>query len=97
MTNELERQIEQQDPAAKKSRRRSLKNVSEPATDQPVGKVRLRLIPIWLRIIIVILLFLTAVIVGLIVGYSVIGDGAASDVLKWETWQHLLDIINGKE
>ena len=96
MTKELERQIEQKEPAAKKTRR-SQKNVSEPPTDQPVGKVRLRLIPIWLRILIVILLFLVAVIVGLVVGYSVIGDGAASDVLKWETWQHLLDIINGKE
>lgn len=96
MKNELETQIEQQGPAAKKTRHRG-KNVSEPPKDQPVGKVRLRLIPIWLRIIIVILLFLVAVIVGLVIGYSLIGDGAASDVLKWETWQHLLDIINGKE
>ncbi|MFL0581088.1 DNA-directed RNA polymerase subunit beta [Solibacillus sp. FSL K6-1781] len=96
MTNELDRQIEQKEPAAQKTRRR-IKNVSEPPTEQPVGKVRLRLIPIWLRIIIVILLFLVAVIVGLVIGYSVIGDGAAFDVLKWETWQHLLDIINGKE
>lgn len=96
MTNELETQMEQKEPAAKKTRRR-VKNLSEPPTNQPVGKVRLRLIPIWLRIIIVILLFLVAVIVGLVIGYSVIGDGAASDVLKWETWQHLLDIINGKE
>lgn len=96
MTNELERQMEQKEPTAKKARR-SLKNVSEPQTDQPVGKVRLRLIPIWLRVIIVLLVFIAAVILGLVVGYSVIGDGAASDVLKWETWQHLLDIINGKE
>ncbi|BAK17784.1 hypothetical protein SSIL_3361 [Solibacillus silvestris StLB046] len=96
MTNELDRQGEQKEPTPKKPRRR-IKNVSEPPTDQPVGKVRLRLIPIWLRIIIVILLFLVAVIVGLVVGYSGIGDGAASDILKWETWQHLLDIINGKE
>ncbi|WP_339175153.1 DNA-directed RNA polymerase subunit beta [Solibacillus sp. FSL R5-0691] len=97
MTNDFETQTEQKEPAAKKTRRR-VKNVSEPTTtDQPVGKVRLRLIPIWLRIIIVILLFLVAVILGLVIGYSVLGDGAASDVLKWETWQHLLDIINGKE
>lgn len=96
MTNELETQMEQKEPAAKKTRRR-VKNVSDQPTDQPDGKVRLRLIPIWLRIIIVMLLFLVAVIVGLVIGYSVIGDGAAPDVLKLETWQHLLDIINGKE
>lgn len=75
MTNELETQTEQNEPAAKKTRRR-VKNVSEQTTDQPVGKVRLRLIPIWLRIIIVILLFLVAVVVGLVIGYSVLGDGA---------------------
>lgn len=96
MKNELERQMEQNEPTAKKARR-SLRKVSEPQTDQPVRKIRLRLIPIWLRIIIVLLLFIVAVILGLVVGYGIIGDGAASDVLKWETWQHLLDIINGEE
>ena len=34
--------------------------------------------------------------VGLTVGYSLIGDGQADDALKWSTWQHLLDIMNGK-
>ena len=34
--------------------------------------------------------------IGLTVGYSYIGDGQAEDALKWSTWQHLLDIMNGK-
>lgn len=96
MTKELDRRVVQQEPPAKK-KRRSFRKVSEPNTDQPARWVRLRLIPIWLRIIVVFLLFGIATIVGLIVGYSIIGDGATSDVLKGDTWQHLLDIINGKE
>ncbi|MGN7478122.1 DNA-directed RNA polymerase subunit beta [Solibacillus silvestris] len=96
MTNELDRRVEQQEPTAKKTRR-SLREVSEQNTDQPVRWVQLRLIPIWLRIILVLLIFVAAAYSGLHVGYSIIGDGAASDVLKWDTWQHLLDIMNGKE
>ena len=96
MTKELDRRVVQQASPAKKTRR-SLKEVSEPNTDQPTRWVRLRLIPIWLRIIVVVLIFGIATITGLIVGYSIIGDGATSDVLKSDTWQHLLNIINGKE
>ena len=97
MTKELDRRVVEQASPAKKTRR-SLKEVSEPNMDQqPTRWVRLRLIPIWLRIIVVILIFGIATIAGLIVGYSIIGDGATSDVLKGDTWQHLLNIINGKE
>ncbi|WP_339215147.1 DNA-directed RNA polymerase subunit beta [Solibacillus sp. FSL W8-0372] len=96
MTKELDRRVVEQASPAKKTRR-SLKEASEPNTDQPTRWVRLRLIPIWLRIIVVILVFGIATIAGLIVGYSIIGDGATSDVLKGDTWQHLLNIINGKE
>lgn len=96
MTKELDRRVVEQASPAKKTRR-SLKEVSEPNTDQPTRWVRLRLIPIWLRIIVVILIFGIATMAGLIVGYSIIGDGATSDVLKGDTWQHLLNIINGKE
>ncbi|WP_235867574.1 DNA-directed RNA polymerase subunit beta [Ureibacillus chungkukjangi] len=31
------------------------------------------------------------------VGFGVIGSGEPLDVLKQETWQHMLDIINGQE
>lgn len=59
--------------------------------------VQIRLIPIWLRIIIVLLLMLGAIIAGLKIGYGVIGDGDSSKVLERSTWQHIIDIINGKE
>lgn len=96
MTKELDRRVVEQPPTAKKTRH-SLKEIPEPNTDQPVRWVQLRLLPIWLRIILVLLLFLLAAVVGLNVGYSIIGDGASSEVFKWDTWQHILDIMSGKE
>lgn len=59
--------------------------------------VQIRLIPIWLRVLLVLLLLSTAAVVGAMIGYGYIGDGQPSDVLKKETWVHILDIINGKE
>ncbi|QBK25271.1 DNA-directed RNA polymerase subunit beta [Ureibacillus thermophilus] len=58
---------------------------------------RTRKIPIWLRIVIVLILMFFASICGLMIGYGVIGEGAPMDALKWETYQHILDLINGKE
>lgn len=59
--------------------------------------VQIRLFPIWLRIIIVLVLIVLAAILGAMVGYGVIGDGEARDALKWETWQHIIDIMSGKK
>ena len=103
MTNEFERQAVQ--PTIKKTRRRFRQQQPqeqqppspEPTNDQPVRWVQLRLIPIWLRIILVVALFIAAGAIGITVGYSVIGGGDSSDALQWSTWQHLLDIMSGKE
>ena len=59
------------------------------------GRVRIRLIPIWLRILIVLVLLVAAVAFGAMFGYSVIGEGEASDIFKKATWQHIFDIMNG--
>lgn len=59
--------------------------------------VQIRLFPIWLRILLVLSLILGAIAAGLMVGYGYIGDGEPKDVLKWEKWQHILDIMKGKE
>ncbi|MEK4698492.1 DNA-directed RNA polymerase subunit beta [Solibacillus sp. FSL R7-0668] len=101
MTNEFEQKAEQ--PTIKKTRRSFRKQQEtqqphpEPTNDQPVRWVQLRLIPIWLRIILIAVLFVATAAIGLIIGYSVIGDGDAADTLKWSTWQHLLDIMSGKQ
>ncbi|WP_274309121.1 DNA-directed RNA polymerase subunit beta [Solibacillus daqui] len=99
MTDEFEQQAAQ--PTLKKTRRGFRRQQEtpqpEPTNDQPVRWVQLRLIPIWLRIILVVVLFVAAAAIGLIIGYSVIGDGDSADALKWSTWQHLLDIMSGKQ
>ena len=64
---------------------------------KPTKWVQIRLVPIWLRVLIIFALLFLAVVAGLTVGYSILGDGDSSDVLKWSTWQHLIDIITGKE
>ncbi|MEG0385892.1 MAG: DNA-directed RNA polymerase subunit beta [Solibacillus sp.] len=94
MTNELERRTQQPDATPRKRRRRG---TEEPQSDQPIRWVQLRLIPIWLRIIIVTALFVGVAVLGLTIGYSFIGDGEVGGALKWSTWQHLLDIMQGKE
>ncbi|MFJ7648947.1 DNA-directed RNA polymerase subunit beta [Lysinibacillus sp. NPDC097279] len=59
--------------------------------------VQIRLIPIWLRVVLVLVLIIVAAILGTMVGYSVIGQGKAMDVFNLETWRHIFDIMNGKE
>lgn len=56
-------------------------------------KPRRRIFPIWIRIIVVLTLCAIALIVGLMVGYAILGDGKPLDALKSETWQHIIDIV----
>ncbi|GEM02388.1 DNA-directed RNA polymerase subunit beta [Halolactibacillus halophilus] len=57
-----------------------------------------RIFPIWLRIIVVILLIFIALIIGLLVGYSVLGGGEEPlEVLTFDFWQHIIDIMTGVE
>lgn len=58
--------------------------------------VQIRLFPIWLRIVLVLALLVVMAALGAMVGYGVIGDGNPGDALKWETWQHILDIMRGE-
>jgi len=57
---------------------------------------RVRLFPIWLRLVIVVALIIISTIAGAVIGYGVIGDGNPLDALKWSTWQHIIDIV-GKD
>jgi Flp pilus assembly protein TadB len=54
---------------------------------------RRRIFPIWLRIIVVLLLAASALVAGLMIGFGVVGDGTPTDILKVETWQHIIDIV----
>ncbi|WP_088104365.1 DNA-directed RNA polymerase subunit beta [Halalkalibacter urbisdiaboli] len=60
-------------------------------------RLRIRLIPIWLRLLIVVVLVGGSLLLGLMVGYGVLGDGVPADALKPETWYHILDIMKPTE
>lgn len=59
--------------------------------------VQLRMLPIWSRVLLVIILLVIVAFIGLRIGYGVIGDGDPADILKKETWTHIVDIVKGKE
>ncbi|WP_026691562.1 DNA-directed RNA polymerase subunit beta [Alteribacter aurantiacus] len=58
---------------------------------------RIRLIPIWLRIILVVLFLFISLVAGAMIGYGVVGDGNPVDVFERDTWYHIVDIIYGTE
>jgi DNA-directed RNA polymerase subunit beta len=60
---------------------------------KPSRWVRVRMLPIWLRILLFILLLAGSLALGAVIGFAVIGDGKAADVFKAETWQHIIDIV----
>ncbi|WP_077619859.1 DNA-directed RNA polymerase subunit beta [Bacillus sinesaloumensis] len=70
------------------------KNTEKEPKKKREGKIRIRLIPIWIRLLLVVVLFAASILIGLVVGYGVIGDGEPGDALKKETWQHIIDIVN---
>lgn len=72
----------------RKERKRKLKKQRRPVR---------RIFPIWLRLIVVILLCAGALLIGLMVGYGVIGDGSPKDVLKLDAWKHIVDIVKKEQ
>ena len=89
MTNELNETVEEQ------PKERETQNLAN--EEQKKRFIRIRLVPIWLRVVLILLLWLIIIVTGLVFGYSVIGEGDAGDALKWSTWEHILDIMNGVE
>ncbi|GGN50085.1 MULTISPECIES: DNA-directed RNA polymerase subunit beta [Oceanobacillus] len=78
------KQSKAKSPETKEQQRRS---------EQRDKQSRVRIFPIWLRIIIVAILAVFALVAGLMIGYGIIGDGTPTDALKVETWQHIIDIV----
>ena len=73
--------------------RQEFEEEQQPKT-QSKQRIRVRLLPIWLRLIIVAALIVVMVIVGALIGYSVIGGGHPLDVFKVSTWTHIVDLVN---
>lgn len=65
--------------------------------EKPERWVQIRLIPIWLRILLTLSFLVLIGILGLYIGFSVLGDGAPGEIFNKETWTHITDIIQGIE
>ena len=81
---------------SRRQQKRAEKEKEQEQGSHQVKWVQIRMFPIWLRILIVLVLFAIAAAAGLMIGYGVLGEGAPKDALKWSTYQHILDIKDGK-
>ncbi|MED2970838.1 DNA-directed RNA polymerase subunit beta [Fictibacillus sp. B-59209] len=99
MANELSREeyrknkmaVMKQEGAVKEENPKSRENKKK---EQKTGKSKRRRFPIWLRLIVIFVLMVICLVVGSVIGYSVVGDGKAGDVFKKETWTHISDLVN---
>lgn len=82
------------DDSGKRTRHEQKKRQKEEkkANKRPIR----RIFPIWLRLIVIPILCIVALLLGMMVGYGVIGDGSPFDALHKETWQHIIDIVKSK-
>ena len=95
MTHEVK--SEQQQVNAPNPQKRKQHKAVKAEAKKNTWWVQIRLFPIWLRIILVTALLVGAVAAGLVVGYGYIGDGEPKNALNWDTWQHIIDMLTGKE
>jgi DNA-directed RNA polymerase subunit beta len=59
-------------------------------------RIRIRLIPIWLRILLLVIFTGVFMVAGAALGYGVLGNGDPGDVLKGSTWTHIIDLVEKK-
>ncbi|MDQ0160514.1 DNA-directed RNA polymerase subunit beta [Alkalibacillus salilacus] len=94
-TNEDQHVKEDQTNNQEKSQRKAAKE--EKKKNKKKRKGRVRYLPVWLRFLLVIILAIVATILGLMVGYGVVGEGDdPSSVLDPDLWQNMYDYIRGK-
>ncbi|GGF22015.1 hypothetical protein GCM10010954_21060 [Halobacillus andaensis] len=80
----------------KKKQLRPQQKKDKKPKEKRTKSTRRRLLPIWLRILLVLVLSAVALALGLMIGYGIIGDGDPLDALSWSTWQHIIDIVTGE-
>jgi len=73
---------------------RTKKETTESDKGRKPKKIRIRLIPVWAKFLIVIVLIFLFFMIGTMIGYGVLGDGSPRDAWKKSTWDHLFDLVN---
>lgn len=57
------------------------------------GRIMARVLWMSIKIIIIPVLCIAALIVGLAIGYVILGDKPLSDVFDASTWKHMYDLV----
>jgi len=57
------------------------------------GRVIARIVWVSIKILIIPVLCIAALIVGLAIGFSVLGDRPVSEVFDLDTWKHMYDLV----
>jgi hypothetical protein len=60
------------------------------------GRIIARVIWTSIKILIIPILCIVALIVGLAIGYVILGDQPLSDVFDARTWKHMYDLVFAK-
>jgi hypothetical protein len=65
------------------------------AETEPVSyqRIRIRLIPIWLRLVLLVVMAIFCVTAGAVVGYGLLGGGKVAEVFQESTWTHIIDLV----
>jgi hypothetical protein len=72
------------------------KEIKEKSEQKKTVKIRIRLFPIWLRLLIIVLTLAASLLAGVAVGYGIIGNGEVKDAFKESTWTHIIDLVKKK-
>jgi hypothetical protein len=92
-TTYKQEQSKTREDVKKVRRQQEERSVSAPSKKK---RVRTRLIPIWLKLILFILLVVICAGAGAMFGYGVLGGGNPADILNESTWTHIRDLVNKK-
>src|SRR5689334_14117004 len=80
--------------AVQKTKAEKPKKPSAAPAPKADKRVRIRMIPIWLRLVLLVVSILICVMTGAAVGYGMLGGGNVGDVFRESTWTHILDLVN---
>ncbi|WP_413305373.1 DNA-directed RNA polymerase subunit beta [Bacillus sp. 1P10SD] len=93
-----EKQKAKDEKAVMKKERAQVDRTSEKVEAAPHvhKRIRIRLIPIWLRLLLLVVFTFVSLMAGTAVGYGVLGGGKVADVFKGSTWTHIQDLVDKK-
>ncbi|WP_240702907.1 DNA-directed RNA polymerase subunit beta [Cohnella luojiensis] len=68
-------------------------NRSNDTSNRSSGRTIARIVWMSIKLLIIPVLCIAALIVGLAIGYVVLGDKPLSDVFDSNTWKHMYDLV----